>query len=352
MKIEHLRFYIQIRFKLGIDVKEIFKELKIALPDNAPSLSTVSRWFKHFKGGRDGLEDQPRSGRPITEVIQPNIDKIDQLIEENPWITYDEIEALSSLSRGTIQTIIHDCLKLKKITSRWVPHELSEKNRKDRVRICQENLAKFKEGKWRLCDVITGDEAWFYLRQIGRKQSNASWVKEGESPRTVVRRDRYEAKFMFTLFFKSNGFVHISHLDKGKTIDNKSYIKDSLKPIVETLREQRPTYGPKNIKFHHDNARPHVHKDVKTFLERNEFILMDHPPYSPDLAPCDFWLNNYIKQRLTDHTDIQSLNSQITEIVGSISTNEYLKTFHKWIERMELCVKYKGHYFEHLINKQ
>ena len=43
-------------------------------------------------------------------------------------------------------------------------HDLTDKNRKDRVDACRENLAKFKEGKWRLCDVITGDESWFYLR--------------------------------------------------------------------------------------------------------------------------------------------------------------------------------------------
>jgi len=247
--------------------------------------------------------------------------------------------------------MIINCLKLKKITSRWVPHELTQKNRNDRMRICQENLEKFKSTAWRLCDVITGDESWFYQRQIGRKQSNASWVKIGEPARTVVRRDRYEPKFMFTIFFKSNGPVHISYLDKGKTIDNNSYIKDSLKPIVAALKKQRPTLGTKNIKFHHDNARPHIHSSVITFLESNQFIIMDHPPYSPDLAPSDFWLFDYIKKRLTDHPNENSLAAQITEIVNSISQDEYLKTFHKWIERMELCVKYKGDYFEHLINK-
>ena len=60
------------------------------------------------------------------------------VIEVNPWCSYDEIEAKTLLSRGTIFNIIHDCLKLKKVTSRWVPHQLIEENRQDRVRICQE----------------------------------------------------------------------------------------------------------------------------------------------------------------------------------------------------------------------
>jgi len=92
------------------------------------------------------------------------------LIEENPSITYAQIIAETSFSHGTIHTIIHDCLKIKKILGPGYPTNwLSETNKKDRVQICQENLAKFNEAKWRLCDVITGDEAWFYLRQIGRK---------------------------------------------------------------------------------------------------------------------------------------------------------------------------------------
>ena len=94
-------------------------------------------------------------------------------------------------------------LKMRKLTSRWVPHELTEKNRQDRVRVCEENLAKFKDGKWRLCDVVTGDESWFYHRQIGKKQANKSWVAEGDKARTVVRIDRFEPKTMFTIFFRT-----------------------------------------------------------------------------------------------------------------------------------------------------
>lgn len=349
MKSENLRFYIQIRFKLGIDIKTITDELKTALPDNAPSLSTVSRWYKHFKGGSDRLEDIQRSGRPITEITDVNIQRVRMAIEQDPYCTYDDIEAETFLSRSTIFRIIHECLKMRKITSRWVPHELSDKNRQERVKICQQNLAKFKENKWRLCDVITGDEAWFYHRQIGRKQSNASWVVEGQSPRTVVRLGRYEPKTMFSIFFKSNGVVHISYLDKGKTIDNKSYISNCLKPLVSAINKQRPIYGTKNLKFHHDNARPHVHSNVIKYLNDQNFTIMDQPPYSPDLAPCDFWLFDYIKQRLTNQPDAESLASKITEIVSSIPEKEYLKTFEKWNERMELCIKYEGHYFEHLL---
>jgi hypothetical protein len=47
--------------------------------------------------------------------------------------------------------------------------------------MCTENLAKFDKKQWRLTDVVTGDESWFYHRQIGKKQTNKSWVAAGES---------------------------------------------------------------------------------------------------------------------------------------------------------------------------
>jgi [histone H3]-lysine36 N-dimethyltransferase SETMAR len=247
MKSENLRFYIQVRYKLGIALNEIYKELKTALPDNAPSLSTVTRWFNKFKRGVEDLKDQLRPGRPITETIKVNIERVRAVIENDPWCSYDEIEAETSLSRGTIHTIIHDHLKMRKLTSRWVPHELTEKNRQDRVRICQENLAKFKEGKWRLSDVVTGDESWFYHRQVGKKQTNKSWVAEGENARTVVRIGRFEAKTMFSIFFRTSGVVHSSYLEPGETIDHQSYLKGCLRPLVRVLNEQRPQCGTKNM---------------------------------------------------------------------------------------------------------
>ena len=90
---------------------------------------------------------------------------------------------------------------MRKLTSRWVPHELSVKNREDRVSICEKNLAMFKEKKWRLGDVVTGDECIFHHRQVVKKQSNKSWVAEGEKPRTVVKPGRFDPKTMFSIFF-------------------------------------------------------------------------------------------------------------------------------------------------------
>ncbi len=139
------------------------------------------------------------------------------------------------LSHGTIERIIHDHLKMRKVTSRRVPRQLNDEQKQERVRLCRENLEKFRSGSWRLCDIITGDETWIYQRQIGHKSTNKSWVGEGESPTTMVRRSTFEPKNLFCIFFKSNGSVLIHRVDKGKTIDHNYYIENCLKPVVKEI---------------------------------------------------------------------------------------------------------------------
>jgi hypothetical protein len=110
----------------------------------------------------------------------------------------------------------------KKISSRWIPHELTEQNHEERVRICYQNLEKFKINKWRLCDVVTGDECWFYHRHFGEKQSTQSCVNEGENPRTIVRLQQNEPKTMFFIFFKTTGPFIVRYFEQGVTINNKT----------------------------------------------------------------------------------------------------------------------------------
>ena len=55
---------------------------------------------------------------------------------------------------------------MKKVTSRWVSHQLTHEQR---VELCLENLAKFQNDSWRLCDIITGEEMWIYHGQIHYK---------------------------------------------------------------------------------------------------------------------------------------------------------------------------------------
>jgi hypothetical protein len=170
---------------------------------------------------------------------------------------------------------------------------------------------------------MTGDELWFYHKQIGRKASNAAWTPIGGAPPTVVRCSRFAPKALFCIFFKMTGPVLIHHVDQGQTLDHHYYIDNCLEPLIEEIRKKRPRSGTHAIKLHHSNAKPHVHKDVLNYLESEGIKIIRQPPNSPDLVPRDFWLFDLIKQNLADQSNSQSLHRTITKIMNSITEDDY-----------------------------
>ena len=324
------RCYIKCRTSLHENARAIHDDLKTIYGSSSYSYSTVAKWVNLFKSGRESLEDDSRCGRPRTEVIPYNIKQIEELIADDPHITYCEMEDLSGLSRGTIERIIIEHLQLRKITSRWVPHQLTPMNKLKRLNFAKEMLNKFDKGEWRLDQIVTGDESWFYYRQLGKKTANASWKKKGEHPDIVVRRQIFEPKRLYSIFFKSTGPLSVHYVEEGMTIDHSYYIENLLSPMIESLIDQRPKSGTHGMKILHDNARPHIHQTVVNFLKTNGFQIIDHPPYSPDLSPCDYWLFDYIKQHLDDHNNDKTLCKSITKIFEEIPKSEYRKTFEKY----------------------
>ena len=349
MNKEQTRAYIKLRTALSMQPKSIYDELRTVLGEEAPAYSTVRKWSRYFREGREEVEDEPRPGRPVTEATSDNIKEVRRLIDNDPYLTIDEIQVETGLSHGTAQRIVSDHLQLKKITARWIPKQLTDAQRAERVRICQQNLTKFQQGTWRLCDVVTGDESWFYHKQLGRKSSNAAWTASGQSPPTVARGSYFAPKTLFCIFFKTTGPVLIHRVERGQSIDHHYYINNCLRPLVNEIKKQRPSSGTHAIKLHHDNANPHVHKDVSAYLESEGITIMPQPPYSPDLAPCDFWLFDLIKENLGDQSDSESLHRAVTKVMYSITKDDYKKTFHKWLERTQLCANYLGDYFERLM---
>jgi hypothetical protein len=50
--------------------------------------------------------------------------------------------------------------------------------------------------------------------------------------------------------------------------------------------------------LHHDNTPSHTSVLTQQFLAKFKLPVNPHPTYSPDLAPCDFFLFSYVKLKL------------------------------------------------------
>jgi hypothetical protein len=95
-------------------------------------------------------------------------------------------------------------------------------------------------------------------------------------------------------------------------------------------------------------ARNCVRTFCKQFLVNKTFTVMQHPPYSPVLAPCDFYLFPKIKSVLkgTHFLLVEDVKVKTMEILNSLTENDMQNCFERWQHRMQLCVNSEGNYFE------
>ena len=105
-------------------------------------------------------------------------------------------------------------------------------------------------------------------------------------------------------------------------------------------------YGPRSLL--HDNAPSHRSIIVRNFLASKGVVVLDHPPYSPDLAPCDYFLFPKLKmkpkgKRFDTILDIQKVS---TKVISAISEEDYQRCFQKLYDRCKACISSEGTYFE------
>ncbi|CAF1598614.1 unnamed protein product, partial [Adineta ricciae] len=64
----------------GLNAIQIYDELVTAYGPDVVSYRTVARWVQRFSTEQQSLEDNPRSGRPVTVITQQNIDSVKDLV--------------------------------------------------------------------------------------------------------------------------------------------------------------------------------------------------------------------------------------------------------------------------------
>jgi histone-lysine N-methyltransferase SETMAR len=98
-----------------------------------------------------------------------------------------------------------------------------------------------------------------------------------------------QVKAMLVCFFDHKGIVHYEFISQRQTVNQQCYL-ELLTRLQECVRRKRHELWPDKWILHHDNAAAHDALRVHEFLAKNSFTKLDHPPYSPELAPCDFLL--------------------------------------------------------------
>ena len=120
--------------------------------------------------------------------------------------------------------------------------------------------------------------------------------------------------------------------------------------MKEFYNKKRPSKGWSGVHLSHDNASSRKCEVVKSFLASEKVKVLNHPLYSPDLSPCDFFLFPRLKKILSGnkYTSRSSLGSAIFQCLQQIPKEDFLSALCGWVKRLQKCVSVKGEYFEGL----
>jgi histone-lysine N-methyltransferase SETMAR len=151
---------------------------------------------------------------------------------------------------------------------------------------------------------------------------------------------------MITIVWGPSGFKVIDMLPKGTKFNSNYYITHILTPLCEILKSTEEKNPFRNYVLHADNAKPHVGKLVIEFCESCKLRRAPQPPYSPDIAPSDFFLFGYTKDKLKGLTfaSENDLFEEIKNILSKISIDTLHSVFHEWLRRLQKVIDSGGDY--------
>ena len=145
-------------------------------------------------------------------------------------------------------------------------------------------------------------------------------------------------------FFDSTGMIYMHWVPTRQTVNKEYY--------VEVFREFRKRFHQKRSAlfklaqwhFHQDNAPVHNSILVTDYLTKMGIKTVPHPPYSPDLAPCDFWL--FRKLRGCHYETIEEMKEAVTKVINTLTQEDFHGAFQKLLEWYNKCIAARGDYFE------
>jgi hypothetical protein len=113
-----------------------------------------------------------------------------------------------------------------------------------------------------------------------------------------------------------------------------------LARLHEAVHRRRPELWPDALILHLDNAAAHDVLAFWEFLAKKSILKLDHPPYLPYLAPCNFWL--FPKLRTT----LKGRHCRHSGTCDDHPEEEFQKCFEQWKHRLTKCIGTQGDYFE------
>ena len=153
---------------------------------------------------------------------------------------------------------------------------------------------------------------------------------------------------MLIAFFDA-GVIHREVVPEGQRVNVEFYV-GVLDRLLKRIRRVRTAKFQSSEWFLlHNNAPSHNAAIVKKFLTNRNVAVLHHPPYSPDLAPADYFLfppRLKISLKGRHFQTVEEIQCAVTRELNGISKTAFLEGMKKLKERANKCIDQGGMYFE------
>jgi len=130
---------------------------------------------------------------------------------------------------------------------------------------------------------------------------------------------------------------------------NTQFYQEVLARLRDAVHRKRPElWENQTWMLHHNNVPAHASLLIRSYLAKHQTSVVPHPPYSPDLAPADFFLFPKFKTTLKGHgfQTIEEIEENAIRELRAITESAFQEAFQQWKERWERCIASRGDYFE------
>ena len=158
--------------------------------------ASVFEWNKRFKEGRESMRDDERCGRSKEVNIPVLIGQI-----KDRGVSIETISVQFDVSVGTVLTIIHEELKMRKICAKFVPRVLREDQKERRCHDSREMVTLINSDPTVLDAPVTCNESWIYCYAPETKRQSSQWRHAGSPRPKKARQSKSTNKLLMIPFF-------------------------------------------------------------------------------------------------------------------------------------------------------
>ena len=161
------------------------------------------------------------------------------------------------------------------------------------------------------------DESWIYCFDPETQRQSSRWTHAGSSRPKKARQSKSTHKLLMIPFFDSIYMIYMHWVPTEQTVNKEYYIE-----VLRDFRKRFLGKKPALLKsgqwyFQQDNAPVHNFILVTDYLTKMGIKTVPNRPYSPDLAPCDFWL--FPKLRGCRYERIEEMNEAVTKVIDTLT---------------------------------